>query len=112
MPGIAAHRFAAACRNSRSWCAASANLWARSEEHTSELQSQSNIVCRLLLEKKQLRKRGEHLGHLHEQVVEVEGIAAQERIGIGLVNTANAFVPVIARRLRELARVHQLGLGL
>src|SRR2546427_8419063 len=28
------------------------HLEARSEEHTSELQSQSNIVCRLLLEKK------------------------------------------------------------
>src|SRR2546427_5139164 len=29
------------------------NTWfARSEEHTSELQSQSNLVCRLLLEKK------------------------------------------------------------
>src|SRR2546430_11278064 len=27
----------------------------RSEEHTSELQSQSNLVCRLLLEKKQKR---------------------------------------------------------
>src|SRR2546430_5893101 len=27
-------------------------LFGRSEEHTSELQSQSNIVCRLLLEKK------------------------------------------------------------
>src|SRR2546430_4520107 len=27
----------------------------RSEEHTSELQSQSNIVCRLLLEKKKMR---------------------------------------------------------
>src|SRR2546430_11963900 len=26
--------------------------WMRSEEHTSELQSQSNLVCRLLLEKK------------------------------------------------------------
>src|SRR5688572_32767901 len=26
--------------------------YARSEEHTSELQSQSNLVCRLLLEKK------------------------------------------------------------
>src|SRR5688572_31793236 len=26
--------------------------WIRSEEHTSELQSQSNLVCRLLLEKK------------------------------------------------------------
>src|SRR2546430_13455282 len=32
----------------------------RSEEHTSELQSQSNLVCRLLLEKKKrpVRKRG------------------------------------------------------
>src|SRR2546430_7579757 len=28
------------------------NVAARSEEHTSELQSQSNLVCRLLLEKK------------------------------------------------------------
>src|SRR2546430_11492279 len=31
--------------------AVSAWAWARSEEHTSELQSQSNLVCRLLLEK-------------------------------------------------------------
>src|SRR2546430_11812463 len=30
---------------------------ARSEEHTSELQSQSNLVCRLLLEKKIKRKQ-------------------------------------------------------
>src|SRR2546430_4242067 len=29
-------------------------LGERSEEHTSELQSQSNLVCRLLLEKKKL----------------------------------------------------------
>src|SRR2546430_5802683 len=29
----------------------------RSEEHTSELQSQSNLVCRLLLEKKKKSKR-------------------------------------------------------
>src|SRR5688572_32305130 len=28
------------------------DIQARSEEHTSELQSQSNLVCRLLLEKK------------------------------------------------------------
>src|SRR2546427_3565330 len=36
----------------------------RSEEHTSELQSQSNLVCRLLLEKKKktkLRKRNRNL---------------------------------------------------
>src|SRR5688572_32597388 len=29
----------------------------RSEEHTSELQSQSNLVCRLLLEKKKKEKK-------------------------------------------------------
>src|SRR2546430_11208950 len=32
----------------------------RSEEHTSELQSQSNLVCRLLLEKKK-QKRGSYV---------------------------------------------------
>src|SRR5688572_30861798 len=31
-------------------------LLERSEEHTSELQSQSNLVCRLLLEKKKKKK--------------------------------------------------------
>src|SRR5256885_11867440 len=31
--------------------------WKRSEEHTSELQSPCNLVCRLLLEKKK-KKRG------------------------------------------------------
>src|SRR2546427_7562873 len=31
----------------------------RSEEHTSELQSQSNLVCRLLLEKKKKKKNRE-----------------------------------------------------
>src|SRR5256886_7422328 len=33
----------------------------RSEEHTSELQSQSNLVCRLLLEKK--KKNTTHTAH-------------------------------------------------
>src|SRR2546430_6964575 len=32
----------------------------RSEEHTSELQSQSNLVCRLLLEK----KKNTHVDHI------------------------------------------------
>src|SRR2546427_3808164 len=35
-------------------------IGARSEEHTSELQSQSNLVCRLLLEKK---KDDKAIGH-------------------------------------------------
>src|SRR5205085_12653110 len=33
------------------------NFKIRSEEHTSELQSQSNLVCRLLLEKKKKKKK-------------------------------------------------------
>src|SRR2546430_13536874 len=37
----------------------------RSEEHTSELQSQSNLVCRLLLEKKKTRKDHTHQRTLH-----------------------------------------------
>src|SRR5439155_15724487 len=32
------------------------DLWFRSEEHTSELQSRGHLVCRLLLEKKKKRK--------------------------------------------------------
>src|SRR2546427_6842063 len=38
------------------------NLHTRSEEHTSELQSQSNLVCRLLLEKKK-----KHNMHRHQR---------------------------------------------
>src|SRR2546427_850754 len=37
---------------------------ARSEEHTSELQSQSNLVCRLLLEKK---KKSVHPSAEHQR---------------------------------------------
>src|SRR2546430_12595306 len=38
-------------------------LWSRSEEHTSELQSQSNLVCRLLLEKKKCMSFGAQHSH-------------------------------------------------
>src|SRR2546430_13670884 len=41
---------------------ASLRVRPRSEEHTSELQSQSNLVCRLLLEKK---KTHSHHPHTH-----------------------------------------------
>src|SRR2546427_1647198 len=33
----------------------------RSEEHTSELQSQSNLVCRLLLEKKKKKRQSKQI---------------------------------------------------
>src|SRR5688572_31989006 len=41
----------------------------RSEEHTSELQSQSNLVCRLLLEKKKKKKKN-NIKH-HEKTVKI-----------------------------------------
>src|SRR5260221_13878808 len=56
-----AHR-SAACRSVRGLarCYSGAVRLFRSEEHTSELQSHSDIVCRLLLEKKSsLRKHAE-----------------------------------------------------
>src|SRR5688572_33255185 len=49
-PGVLAISLQRISEESRSRCLAL--LPPRSEEHTSELQSQSNIVCRLLLEKK------------------------------------------------------------
>src|SRR2546430_13218466 len=36
----------------------------RSEEHTSELQSQSNLVCRLLLEKKKIKNTATYLTNI------------------------------------------------
>src|SRR2546430_17423997 len=42
----------------------------RSEEHTSELQSQSNLVCRLLLEKKK-KKRDMHHSLLSADMTDV-----------------------------------------
>src|SRR2546430_9978789 len=38
----------------------------RSEEHTSELQSQSNLVCRLLLEKKKNNSQYHYYGEILE----------------------------------------------
>src|SRR2546427_6988173 len=43
-------------------------LFERSEEHTSELQSQSNLVCRLLLEKKKKKQRN-CASHDHYSIV-------------------------------------------
>src|SRR2546427_6142154 len=45
------------CRYPHSPCSKFSKEGERSEEHTSELQSQSNLVCRLLLEKKKEPKK-------------------------------------------------------
>src|SRR5688572_32197843 len=55
-----------------------AGAWKRSEEHTSELQSQSNLVCRLLLEKKKNNKN-EHRPQ-HKIRIEALSQSAQSTI--------------------------------
>src|SRR5256885_10968922 len=50
--GIAQVWELATLRQRRAFAADRGFAWARSEEHTSELQSPCNLVCRLLLEKK------------------------------------------------------------
>src|SRR5256885_6004128 len=40
----------------------------RSEEHTSELQSPCNLVCRLLLEKKKKNGRSRHVIYTHSAI--------------------------------------------
>src|SRR5690606_40146290 len=42
-------------------------VWVRSEEHTSELQSRENLVCRLLLEKKKHHKRSTGLPRIRSR---------------------------------------------
>src|SRR2546427_4341417 len=72
------HRPAAAPRARRSRAAALQLAYAaaqRSEEHTSELQSQSNLVCRLLLEKK---KKGKNLEKFVKDPVLCNSAAALE----------------------------------
>src|SRR5947207_7654698 len=50
----------------------------RSEEHTSELQSHSDLVCRLLLEKKK-RREGSVRRHVQRLLRSKTGVASGER---------------------------------
>src|SRR5947207_4173209 len=43
----------------------------RSEEHTSELQSHSDLVCRLLLEKKKKKKEHKHKANIQNRVRDI-----------------------------------------
>src|SRR5690606_40055700 len=49
----------------------SVELSPRSEEHTSELQSRENLVCRLLLEKKKKSKLYENNSSTHNRYTQV-----------------------------------------
>src|SRR2546421_8709848 len=55
----------------------------RSEEHTSELQSRSDLVCRLLLEKKKKKNRQSQLKHV------AEGTSGQWKCKEGLAGVSS-----------------------
>src|SRR5438034_1945097 len=46
--------------------------WNRSEEHTSELQSHSDLVCRLLLEKKKKPKKPKNARGKHREITSTQ----------------------------------------
>src|SRR3989440_9626254 len=58
-PMVPSTRQQSAASSNRMDCSPYPRLTSRSEEHTSELQSRSDLVCRLLLEK----KKGSSPGH-------------------------------------------------
>src|SRR5256886_4268524 len=63
----------------------------RSEEHTSELQSQSNLVCRLLLEKKNvLHKSGCNARGSHGTIQLLQFLLA-----VGLISRRDSEVPYL-----------------
>src|SRR5438270_4886993 len=62
-PGAAWPRPLRRSTNSSSSLIFVAGVATRSEEHTSELQSQSNLVCRLLLEKKKTQYFNRYQAH-------------------------------------------------
>src|SRR5205085_8326841 len=73
--------FSCAARTESAFCVTTPKFTRRSEEHTSELQSQSNLVCRLLLEKKKkkiIQNNKNNIIHLTKLLLkkEVENIPA------------------------------------
>src|SRR5256886_10288539 len=72
---------------------------ARSEEHTSELQSQSNLVCRLLLEKKN-KSRFERLLWSNRNIVRAQCILASSQ------QRADHNIPFVRKRSRISSNVY------
>src|ERR1039457_1583763 len=71
----------------------------RSEEHTSELQSPCNLVCRLLLEKKNTKKEDPH------QAATISGYTATQTVstlaGVSKATITNVRVSPTLRAMRD-----------
>src|SRR5256885_6642930 len=72
----------------------------RSEEHTSELQSPCNLVCRLLLEKKNRPGQRSRRGHPRRQYLRARGLLpadTTDRLERAAASDATALVPRVRR---------------
>src|SRR2546430_9279257 len=73
----------------------------RSEEHTSELQSQSNLVCRLLLEKKK-NQPAERRFRVTRRILEV--LAEHPGLNVTIITKS----PLITRHIHLLSRINRV----
>src|SRR6516165_1517329 len=67
----------------------SGSVGLRSEEHTSELQSQSNLVCRLLLEKKKKHQAAPPLARLAKSPGTTGPLLERKLFGGTCLNTSS-----------------------
>src|SRR5205085_6210993 len=79
-------------------------LLLRSEEHTSELQSQSNLVCRLLLEKKKGGAEHRDVGADHSRAPHTLRIALAREVHAGHVERGCAAEHAAAARDISIVR--------
>src|SRR5688572_32402785 len=80
LPGVQMPHCAAPCARKECWRSASAPSRDRSEEHTSELQSQSNLVCRLLLEKKKKKTQIQKLTQVKTNIQHTTQASVRRRL--------------------------------
>src|SRR5256885_10267704 len=96
----------AAARAARRWSCA-----ARSEEHTSELQSPCNLVCRLLLEKKKNRHHRLRASLLKEAIISAFSRAPLfQNTTLCCLRLAHPCESVLIHRLLVRARLHVMSM--
>src|SRR5256885_2080094 len=78
---------------------------ARSEEHTSELQSPCNLVCRLLLEKKKKDEDTLNLTHNPKYLIVLRDEFLEDVSPEQMTNAVNSYMRQLLRRQSMLSRV-------
>src|SRR5256886_8848710 len=102
-------RISRPCRKCSTSTSSSSPFGVRSEEHTSELQSQSNLVCRLLLEKKKNNSCCRHLFLLATVVTNMLNVHASKKQSAFFISEKYMYVGTAPRikTVIVLRRLHQ-----